>query len=250
MSKSQNFIDISTHIGCKIKETRKKAGITLEQVSRILGITYQQLQKYESGNTCVPVEKLYDISVIFNIPIQYFFEGIKAADIYSQTLYNEELIERKTDSHLNIFIIDSNPEDEFITRKVIHEIDKEIEIFCIQNESNVINNLKRKELSLIIPVPDLIFMDINISKQSYHLLISEIKKEKYIQEIPLIILTHSVRVEDLLKVYKNGAASFIYKSLDFEIFKKDMKICLEYWSKVVTLPSVVKRDSYNNIESQ
>jgi transcriptional regulator with XRE-family HTH domain len=228
-------------VGRRLREQRKKAGITLEQVSKILGITYQQVQKYESGHSRIPIDKLYDFSVLFGATMQYFFEGVNSLELYSKTAYGEELIPKKKNLHLNIFVLDDNPADEFVIRKAIYEIDKGICVFCVQNEGNVMHCLKRKDDASVVPEPDLIFMDISISKHNYHLLISEIKKEKNIQDIPLIILTHSVMVEDLLRVYKSGASSFICKSVDFETFKNDLRICIEYWSNVVVLPTLVKK---------
>ncbi|MDR0633073.1 MAG: response regulator [Holosporales bacterium] len=240
MNDRSNSYGFYAQIGRKIRERRKKAGFTLEQASKIMRVTYQQIQKYENGQSRIPVEKLYEFSVLFNTPIQFFFEGAqKAPDSDTEEL---GIIHKCPDKHLNIFVIDDNPADEFLMRKAVGELDDKIKIFCVQNESNVINYLKKQDTCSGFPDPDLIFMDISISKCKYHLLISEIKKEKRIQEIPLIILTHSVRTEDLSKVYKSGAASFIRKSQDFVRFKNDMKACLEYWGRIVMLPSVAWRD--------
>jgi two-component system response regulator len=224
-------------IGRKIREKRREAGFTLEQISKIVHVTYQQIQKYENGQSRIPVEKLYEFSLLFDTPIQYFFEGARR-DV-ANGLDELGIICRHAEQHLNIFMIDDNPADEFLVRKAVGELDDKIKIFCVQNESNVINYLKKQDTFSDFPAPDLIFMDISISKFRYHLLISEIKKEKRIQEIPLIVFTHSVRAEDLSRVYRSGAASFICKSSDFGIFKNDIKACLEYWGKIVMLPSIV-----------
>jgi transcriptional regulator with XRE-family HTH domain len=240
MNADQSDMDISLHIGHKLREQRKKAGITLSRISKILNVTYQQIQKYENGYCRIPVDKLYDFSVLFDIPVQYFFEGLKTLNGYSKAVCGGELIPKRQDLHLNVIIIDDSPADEFMTRKAIHEIDKNIVILCVQSESQVMNCLKRRDVGLFAG-PDIIFMDISISKHNYPALISEIKREKHIQEVPLIILTHSIMVEDLLRAYRNGATSFICKSMDFEVFKNDMRICIEYWGKVVMLPGMVRR---------
>jgi two-component system response regulator len=233
-------------IGRKIKERRKKAGFTLEQISKIVHVTYQQIQKYENGQSKIPVEKLYEFALLFDTPIQYFFEGTQKDT--GKGLNEMGIICRHSEQHLNIFIIDDNPADEFLVRKAVGELDDKIKVFCVQNENNVISYLKKQDTFSDFPDPDLIFMDISISKVRYHLLISEIKKEKRIQEIPLIILTHSVRTEDLSKVYRSGAASFIRKSPDFGILKNDIKACLEYWGNIVMLPSIAWKNDFSGDE--
>lgn len=60
--------------GSKIRVFRLQAGLTQEKLAEELGITFQQVQKYESGATKVNLVKLQQIAEVLNIPVSAFFE--------------------------------------------------------------------------------------------------------------------------------------------------------------------------------
>lgn len=61
-------------IGLKIRERRKELGLTQEKLAEALGITYQQLQRYENGTSYLNTDRLQAISNALDVPIAYFFE--------------------------------------------------------------------------------------------------------------------------------------------------------------------------------
>jgi transcriptional regulator with XRE-family HTH domain len=70
----------NTQIGQKIKEFRLQAGLTQEKLAEELGITFQQVQKYERGITKVNLVKLQQLAGVLSIPISAFFlEGSYSA---------------------------------------------------------------------------------------------------------------------------------------------------------------------------
>ncbi|MGO1118663.1 helix-turn-helix domain-containing protein [Rhodovibrionaceae bacterium A322] len=64
------------YIGRRIKERRIAAGFSQAALAEKLGITFQQVQKYESGANRVGGSRLWDISKAINTPVTYFFEGL------------------------------------------------------------------------------------------------------------------------------------------------------------------------------
>jgi len=67
----------SREIGEKIKKQRRKLGISQEQLAEILGVTYQQIQRYENGMNKLNVENIQRVADALNIPVSYFFEAEK-----------------------------------------------------------------------------------------------------------------------------------------------------------------------------
>ena len=84
---------------------------------------------------------------------------------------------------------------------------------------------------------DIIFLDIFIPKRDGMSVLREIKRDKDIQDIPVIILTNNISQELMSKAYKLGASGYICKSFDFASFKENITDCIKYWTKAVTLPS-------------
>jgi transcriptional regulator with XRE-family HTH domain len=67
-----NPIDI--HVGSRIRLRRTMLGMSQEKLGEALGITFQQIQKYEKGTNRVGASRLQNISTILNVPVSFFFE--------------------------------------------------------------------------------------------------------------------------------------------------------------------------------
>lgn len=67
---------IDTHVGSRIRLRRKTLGISQEKLADQLGLTFQQVQKYERGANRVSASKLYEIARALQSSIAFFFEGL------------------------------------------------------------------------------------------------------------------------------------------------------------------------------
>lgn len=70
--KKPNPIDI--HVGSRIRLRRTMLGMSQEKLGESLGITFQQIQKYEKGTNRVGASRLQNISSVLNVPVSFFFE--------------------------------------------------------------------------------------------------------------------------------------------------------------------------------
>ncbi len=77
MKKSPNAIDV--HVGSRIRLRRTMLGMSQERLGESLGITFQQVQKYEKGANRVGASRLQHIAEVLNVPIPFFFEGVPGA---------------------------------------------------------------------------------------------------------------------------------------------------------------------------
>ena len=68
---------IDAYVGAQIKQRRTAVGMSQTVLANKLGITFQQVQKYEKGANRVGASRLYEISEILGVPIQSFFEGVE-----------------------------------------------------------------------------------------------------------------------------------------------------------------------------
>lgn len=67
---------VDLHVGARIRLRRKLAGKSQTELGDALGLTFQQVQKYERGANHVSASKLYDVAKTLGVPIGYFFEGL------------------------------------------------------------------------------------------------------------------------------------------------------------------------------
>lgn len=76
--KVPNPIDV--HVGSRVRLRRMLVGMSQEKLGDMLGLTFQQVQKYEKGANRVGASRLYQISRILGVSVQFFFDDMPAAD--------------------------------------------------------------------------------------------------------------------------------------------------------------------------
>lgn len=67
---------VDRHVGRRVCEKRIALGYNQSDLGRALGLTFQQIQKYEKGANRISASKLWDIARFFKVDIGYFFEGL------------------------------------------------------------------------------------------------------------------------------------------------------------------------------
>src|SRR3982750_545860 len=68
---------VDIYVGARVKERRKALGISQEKLAEALGLTFQQVQKYERGANRVSASKLWEIARALKINVAYFYEGLE-----------------------------------------------------------------------------------------------------------------------------------------------------------------------------
>jgi len=76
-------------VGNRVRIRRMLIGMSQERLGELLGLTFQQVQKYEKGVNRIGAGRLFDVSRILGVPIDYFYEGV-AAQLPGQPGFAEE----------------------------------------------------------------------------------------------------------------------------------------------------------------
>ncbi len=71
--RSANSVD--SHVGSRVRLRRLELGLSQEKLADQLGITFQQVQKYERGTNRIGASRLHQIAIVLEAPITYFFDG-------------------------------------------------------------------------------------------------------------------------------------------------------------------------------
>ncbi len=67
---------IDKHVGSRLKMRRNLVGMSQEQMGKALGVTFQQIQKYERASCRIAASRLHQISRLLNVPISWFFDDL------------------------------------------------------------------------------------------------------------------------------------------------------------------------------
>jgi len=73
LTKAPNPVD--RHVGSRMRMRRMLIGMSQEKLGEALGITFQQIQKYEKGTNRIGASRLHHIGRVLGVPIEFFYEG-------------------------------------------------------------------------------------------------------------------------------------------------------------------------------
>lgn len=232
--KTSSPSNIDKHIGIQLRKIRKKRNMTLSDVSLKIGISYQQVQKYEQAITKISASTLYKFAVLYEVNIERFLEGLPDYNNNKDSSRSKNKMLKS--SEVNLLIVEDNPGDEAIIRHTLMDFNN-LNILCVHDGIQALDVLKYKTLCNDFPMANIIFLDIFLPKRDGLSVLKEIKRDKELQDIPVIVLTNNVSQDLMNKSYRLGASGYIRKSFDFEIFKESITDCIKYWTKTVNLPN-------------
>jgi transcriptional regulator with XRE-family HTH domain len=76
--KQANPIDVQ--VGNRVRIRRMLIGMSQERLGDLLGLTFQQVQKYEKGVNRIGAGRLFEVARILNVPVNFFYEGLATTD--------------------------------------------------------------------------------------------------------------------------------------------------------------------------
>ena len=67
---------VDVHVGSRVRQRRTLLGMSQEKLGESIGLTFQQVQKYERGANRIGASRLFDLSLVLDVPVAYFFEDM------------------------------------------------------------------------------------------------------------------------------------------------------------------------------
>ncbi len=66
---------IDVHVGARLRLRRNMLGLSQEKLGEAIGLTFQQVQKYERGTNRMAASRLFELSLVLNVPVSFFFDN-------------------------------------------------------------------------------------------------------------------------------------------------------------------------------
>lgn len=133
---------------------------------------------------------------------------------------------------INILIIEDNLADSRMIQELLNEFNTKTKLYTVRNGVEALKFLNKKEKYQHEVDPDLILLDLNIPLIDGFEVLKEIRTNKILNHIPVLVLTTSNCENDFLKAQKLQADCFITKPLDYDEYNKLLKHVEECWLKV------------------
>ena len=70
-------LDIDAHLGGMLRRRRRRLGLTQQALAQAVGIRFQQIHKYETGQNRIPASRLWALARALGVNPEYFFEGLR-----------------------------------------------------------------------------------------------------------------------------------------------------------------------------
>ncbi|MGB6873013.1 MAG: response regulator [Dehalococcoidia bacterium] len=138
---------------------------------------------------------------------------------------------------IEILIVDDNPGDVRLTLEALKDGKVENRLHTAQDGVEAITFLRRKGEYADAPLPDLILLDLNMPRMNGSQLLAEVKEDSALKHIPVVILTGSREIEDIVKTQNLHADWYVTKPIDLEQFTMMVNSIIDFWLTTAKLPT-------------
>ncbi len=142
---------------------------------------------------------------------------------------------------VDILLVEDNPDDILITREAFQNSAIQSTLHVAEDGIDAMRFLRNEERFSEAPRPDLVLLDLNLPKKDGREVLAEIKRDKALKDIPVVVLTTSSSHEDILKSYRLHANCYITKPVDLNAFFTIVRDIESFWFTTATLPSSERR---------
>ena len=137
---------------------------------------------------------------------------------------------------VDILLVEDNEADVRLTEEVLTESKVQNNLTVANDGVEALQCLRQQGKFKGSPRPDLILLDLNLPVKDGREVLAEIKADKNLKSIPVVVLTTSKAEEDILKTYNLHANCYITKPVDLEQFVTVVRYIEDFWLAIVRLP--------------
>ncbi|MEM6453151.1 MAG: response regulator [Cyanobacteria bacterium P01_D01_bin.105] len=140
---------------------------------------------------------------------------------------------------IDVLLVEDSPSDARLTVKTFEKAKVLNTLHIVEDGVEAMDFLRQTGPYQQSPRPDLILLDLNLSKKDGRQVLEEIKADPKLETIPVVILTTSEAEEDILRSYQLRANCYITKPVTLQQFVKVVESIENFWLTVVKLPPVI-----------
>lgn len=142
---------------------------------------------------------------------------------------------------LLILMVDDDEDDRFLTQTALEESEVECKLIFAKDGTEVLDMLLNGSSDSLGEIPNIILLDLNMPLKNGWQVLQELKSNKSLKHIPVVIFTTSSSSDHVVKSYAMGANSYITKPSTFNGLQRVMSNITRYWNDTVSLPKISPR---------
>lgn len=137
---------------------------------------------------------------------------------------------------VEILLVEDDPGDVLMTREALEESKLLHRLHVMDNGEEAVRFLRREPPYEDAVRPDLVLLDLNLPRMDGREVLSIIKSDPALRQIPCVVLTTSDAEEDVMRSYDLHANAYVTKPVDFTSFTKVVRQIDEFFFSIVRLP--------------
>ena len=130
-----------------------------------------------------------------------------------------------------VLVVEDNPGDQRLIREALQASGFDVTIRCAGNGAEALALLRRER-------PNLILLDLNLPAVDGREVLEQLKGDKRLRHIPIVVLTSSLMPQDILSAYVSGANCYLQKPIDLTVLFDRMRELISFWLHTAVLPPV------------
>lgn len=143
---------------------------------------------------------------------------------------------RDAGTPIDVLLVEDDPGDVLMTQEAFEEHKVGNRLTVVSDGAEALAYLRREGRYADAVRPDLVLLDLNLPRRDGREVLEEIKKDRELCQIPVVVLTTSQADEDILRSYQLHANAYVTKPVDFERFIAVVRQIDDFFVSVVKLP--------------
>lgn len=135
-----------------------------------------------------------------------------------------------------ILLVEDNENDVVLTRRGFKTSAFPVNLHHVSDGVECMAFLRRQDPYASAPSPDLILLDLNMPRMDGREVLAEIVADERLRCLPVVILTTSSEEREILNMYRLRCSTYIVKPIDFQEFRRLIRLITEYWFTAAALP--------------
>ena len=138
---------------------------------------------------------------------------------------------------VQILLVEDSPEDAILAQEALRDAEVACELHVVRDGEAAMAFVRQEGEFADAPRPHLVLLDLNLPRKDGREVLSEIKADPDLRQLPVVVLTTSSSDRDILRAYDEHANAYVRKPVNFEHFVKIVHAIDDFWFGVATLPS-------------
>ena len=140
-------------------------------------------------------------------------------------------------SVVDVLLVEDDPGDVVLIKEAFEFNKVHNALHIVSDGVEALDFLYRRNEHESAPRPDLVLLDLNLPRKDGREVLEEVKADKDLRTIPIVVLTTSEAEEDILRSYDLHANAYVTKPVDFDRFIEVVRLIDDFFVTVVKLPS-------------